>query len=208
MKAADIMVANVITVSPNDRVRDVAGILLTNRISAVPVVDERGKLVGIVSEGDLMQHVEAGSERRRSWWLELSTGNETLAAEYVKAHSRKVTDVMTREVISAGPDTPIGDIAALLEKNGIKRVPIVKDGKIVGIVSRANLIQSLASFRNEIGPEPLDDSTLREKVLARLKGQPWIAGSSLINVRSMPRWSFLALSIPWRRRTQSELQPK
>src|SRR6516162_6520503 len=123
MNAADVMVTNVITVGPDARVQDVAHIFLTNRISAVPVVGNDGKILGIVSEGDLMRRAEAGTGRRRSWWLCLVAGKEVLAAEYVKEHSRKVADVMTRDVITAAPDTPLRDVANLLEKNSIKRVP-------------------------------------------------------------------------------------
>ena len=181
MKAADVMVTNVITVGPEACVEDVAHLLLTNRISGLPVVGAEGKIVGIVSEGDLMRRAEAGTGRRRPWWLAMLTGQEVLAAEYVKEHSRKVTDVMTRNVVTAAPETPLQDIATLLEKNGIKRVPIVKDGKVVGIVSRANLLQALASLRKQIEAGAPNDGTIRENIVARLKAEPWTR-PSLINV--------------------------
>jgi CBS domain-containing protein len=111
MKAADVMVRNVITVGPDACVQDVAHILLTARISGVPVVGANGELVGIVSEGDLMRRVEAGTGRRRPWWLAIFTGREALAMEFIREHSRKVDDVMTREVITAAPDTPLWKIA-------------------------------------------------------------------------------------------------
>jgi CBS domain-containing protein len=139
------MVTNVITVGPDTSVQEVAQILLSARISAVPVVEAGGELLGIVSEGDLMHRAEAGTGRRRPWWLAAFLGKEALAAEFVKEHSRRVTDVMTREVVTAAPETSLSDVANLMEKNAIKRVPIVKDGKVVGIVSRANLLQALAS---------------------------------------------------------------
>src|SRR4029453_446454 len=131
MKAADVMVSAVISVRPTARVEEVAGLLLANRISAVPVIDEQGELLGIVSEGDLMRRSEAGTDRRRSWWLEYLTGKQVLAAEYVRSHSPKISDVMTRSVITATPETPLADVATLLEKNRIKRVPIVRNGKVV-----------------------------------------------------------------------------
>jgi CBS-domain-containing membrane protein len=180
MKARDVMVFPVITVKPSSSVKEVATTLLERRISAVPVVDDQGKLVGIISEGDLMHRSEAGTERQRSWWLLGWTGDETLAAEYVKAHARKVADVMTRIVITATPETPLRDIAALLERNSIKRVPIVKDGQLVGIVSRANLIQAVASTRKGL-EIPLSDTTIRDKLLAHLTSQEW-AHTSLLNV--------------------------
>jgi CBS domain-containing protein len=180
MKARDVMVFPVITVKPSSSVKEVATTLLERRISAVPVVDDQGKLVGIISEGDLMHRSEAGTERQRSWWLLGWTGDETLAAEYVKAHARKVADVMTRNVITATPKTPLHEIAALLERNSIKRVPIVKDGQLVGIVSRANLIQGVASTRKEL-EIPLSDTNIRDKLLAHLTSQEW-AHTSLLNV--------------------------
>jgi len=169
------MVTDVITVKPSCNVQDAAGLLLTNRVSAVPVVNDAGKLVGIVSEGDLLRRSEANTGHERSWWLQLLMGRELLAAEYLKEHSRKVADVMTREVISAAPDTPVSDIATLLERHRIKRVPIVQNGKVVGIVSRANLIQALATSRKKLTlPQPVADAELREKIASRLKSEPWV----------------------------------
>jgi CBS domain-containing protein len=173
MKAADVMVTNVITVGPDARIEDVAGVLLTNRISAVPVVDREGGMIGIISEGDLMRRPETGTERPRSWWLDALTDTRKLASEFVRSHSHRVSDVMTRHVVTAKPDTPLGEIAALLEKNRIKRVPIVEDGKIVGIVSRANLLQGLASLKGAVSSKTAaDDTTLRDRVIASLKAAP------------------------------------
>jgi CBS-domain-containing membrane protein len=182
MKASDIMVTDVITVKPDGNVLHVADLLLTNRISAVPVVDDAGKLVGMVSEGDLLRRAEAGTGHDRAWWLQLLMGREILAAEYLKEHSRKVSEVMTRDVISATPDTPVADIATLLERHRIKRVPILRNGKVVGLVSRANLIQALATFRKKAPlPQPIADTELRDKLVSRLKAEPWVR-PSLVNV--------------------------
>jgi CBS domain-containing protein len=182
MNAADIMVTNVVTVTPDQSVQDVAEILLDRRISGVPVIDGAGHLVGIVSEGDLMRRADSGTEHRRSWWLRLLMGREGLAQEYIKEHARKVRDIMTREVITAAPDTPVGEIADLLERNAIKRVPIVDGDKVVGIVSRANLLQALAALRKQVTVErPVDDAALREQVLRRMNAEPWMR-TSLINV--------------------------
>jgi CBS domain-containing protein len=150
MRAADVMTIDVVTVGPDARVVEVAETLLASRISAVPVIGERGDLVGIVSEGDLMRRSETRTERRRAWWLEAFAGRTTLANDYVQANAQKVGDIMTRNVVTATPDTPLGEIAASLERHHIKRVPIVRDGKVLGIVSRANLIQALASTRKKI----------------------------------------------------------
>ena len=169
MKAADVMVSKVITVGPNATVQEIANILLTHRISAVPVVDGQGSIIGIVSEGDLIHRIEAGTERHYSWWLKLVSGRETLARDFVKSHAAKAADVMTKRVISASPDLPLGDLATLLERHRIKRVPIVENGRLVGIVSRANLLQALAALRRDIPAEAkVADSTLREKILAEI----------------------------------------
>ena len=184
MKAADVMVTNVITVGPQASVLDVAELLLSSRISGVPVVGKSGELLGIVSEGDLMRRAEVGTGRRRPWWLALFIGKEALAAEFVKEHSRKVTDVMTRDVITVSPDTSLFTIANLLERNAIKRVPVVRDGKLVGIVSRANLLQALASRgrqMQQMAGAAADDSKIRDRVITQLDTEPWTK-PSLINV--------------------------
>lgn len=182
MNARDVMTTHVITVGPDACVQDVAALLLKNRISALPVVDADGRLVGIVSEGDLMRRIEAGTEVRRASWLEFFTSTHVLADEFVRSHSQKVGDVMTRHVITAAPDTPLGELAALLERNRIKRVPIVKNGAVVGIVSRANLLQALASLKKRKAPKvKADDAAIRDSVVSELRKQTW-ARPSLVNV--------------------------
>jgi CBS domain-containing protein len=176
MNAADVMMLNVITVSADADVRHVAKILVTNRISAVPVVDEQGKLVGIISEGDLVRRPEIGSEKPLSWWFNALSTKDSLAEEFVRSHSRKARDIMTRKVVTAKPDESLGHIADLLEKNRIKRVPIVSDEKIVGIVSRSNLVQALATLveKREKRTESTraSDAKLRSIVFARLQQAP------------------------------------
>jgi CBS domain-containing protein len=180
MKARDVMATNVVTVTADQSVQDVAGILLDRRISGAPVVNAAGDLIGIVSEGDLMRRTDAGTAHRRSWWLRLFMGREGMAEEFVREHARKVADIMTHHVITAPPDTPVGDLAELLERNAIKRVPIVEGRKVVGIVSRANLLQALAALRKQITVErPADDAALRDRVLAQLKSEPWMRVSQV-----------------------------
>lgn len=181
MKARDVMVSPVITTGPAASVKEVAQILLKNHISAVPVVDDAGKLVGIISEGDLMRRADLGTERHRAWWLAaLFADQDALASEYVKQHGRKVADVMTKRLVTASPGATLNDIASLLEKHSIKRVPIVENGSLVGIVSRANLIQALASDRKGLDI-PLPDAKLRERIMTHIRTQPW-AHTSLVNV--------------------------
>ena len=172
MKARDVMVAPVVTVKPYSTVKEVAKTLVDRRISAVPVVDDVGKLVGIISEGDLMHRSETGTERQYRWWIRLVEGDASLPADYIKAHGRKAADIMTQNVITAAPDTALDEVAITMEKNSIKRVPIVRDGQLVGIVSRANLVQALATMPKGL-EIPLSDSQIREKLLSHLKEQPW-----------------------------------
>jgi CBS domain-containing protein len=180
MQARDLMVSPVVTVQPSASVKEVAKLLLEQGISAVPVVDDQGKLVGVVSEGDLLHRPEIGSERRRSWWLLGLTDEETLAAEYVKAHAHKVADAMTQKVITAAPDASLHELATLMEANAIKRVPIVEDGRLVGIVSRANLVRALASAQPALEIE-LSDANIQGQLLAHLQNQAW-ARPWLLNI--------------------------
>jgi len=180
MKARDVMVAPVITVKPYSTVREVAKTLVDRRISAVPVVDDAGKVVGIISEGDLMHRAETGTERRYRWWIRLVGGDASLPTDYIKAHARRAADIMTQNVITATPETPLDEIAVLLERNSIKRVPIVREGQLVGIVSRANLVQALATMPRGL-EIPFSDTNIREKLLSHLKEQPW-ADTHLLNV--------------------------
>ena len=181
MKASDVMTSKVVTVGPDTTVQEIANILLSNRISAVPVVDGAGALVGIVSEGDLLHRVEAGTERHYSWWLRLVSDSQFMAREFVKSHATRAGDVMTRPVITASPDLPLGDLASLLERHRIKRVPIADNGRLVGIVSRANLMQDLAALRRDIPVEAkVEDSTLRERILSEFRSNDIAA--SQVNV--------------------------
>jgi CBS domain-containing protein len=180
MLVRDVMVAPVITVGPSATVQEVAKLFLEKRISAVPVLDDKGKLAGIVSEGDLLHRVEAGTERHRSWWLRALIDSDTLAAEYVKSHGRKVSDVMTRDVITASPEMPLHEVASLMEKNAIRRLPILENGQVVGIVSRANLLQAVASARQLLDITP-SDKAIRDSILASLKKEEW-AHTGLLNV--------------------------
>jgi len=180
MKASDVMVTSVVTVGPDARVFEVAQQLLNNRISAIPVVGDKGEILGIVSEGDLLNRHEAETTHRKSWWLELLASRETMAADYVRSHSQHVTDVMTRNVITAPPEMLVADLASLLETHRIKRVPIVKDGKMIGIVSRANLLQGLVRQRDQVQLRR-EDSAIRNDIVQKLHREFW-ARPSLVCV--------------------------
>ena len=179
MRAMDVMTTNVITVVPDTSVQALATLLSERGISGVPVVDKDGLLVGIVSEGDLLHRAETGTERRtqrrRSRWLDTFAADQEAARDYVKAHGRSVQEIMTREVISVSDTTELADIATLLETKRIRRVPVVRDGKLVGIVSRANLVRALAMMKNQPTIDAdNDDRTIRQKLLTELQGHEWV----------------------------------
>jgi CBS domain-containing protein len=180
MKARDVMVSPVITLKPTATVREAAKLFLDRHISAAPVVDDQGKVVGIISEGDLLHRVEAGTEIRRPWWLRILASEETIVQDYIKAHARRVGDVMTRNVVTVSPDAPLQEVANLLESKRIKRVPVLSNGQLVGIVSRANIVQAVASARKGL-EVPISDAAIREQLLAHLNKQPW-AHTFLLNI--------------------------
>ena len=178
MRAMDVMTANVITVSPETSVHELATLLGTHGISGVPVVEADGKLVGIVSEGDLLHRAETSTERRterrRSRWFDSPALERDLARDYVKAHGRTVRDVMTRDVVTVAETAGLDEVADLLETRRVKRVPVVRDGKVVGIVSRANLVRALAAAKLQpAAAGDVDDNAIRHSLLSELKGTGW-----------------------------------
>lgn len=175
LRAIDVMVKNVVTVQPETNVADAIKLLGKHDVSALPVVDAANNLVGVISEADLLRRVEIGTEKHRPWWVEAVTGATTLAHEFAKSHGKLVHEVMTTDVITASETTPISEIASLFERKRIKRVPIVKDGKLLGIVSRSNLVQALATTMEQPAGTPASqrDREIRLEVLDRLKHQPW-----------------------------------
>lgn len=167
MQAVDIMTSKVVTVELETTVEEIARTLLSRHISAVPVIDSDGMLQGIVSEGDLMRRPESETERQSSWWLRQFTSPADKAREFAFTHGRHARDVMSSNVLTVSEDTPAAEIAALLEKHRIKRVPVVRDGHVVGIVSRANLLQGLAATT---APSEIqaDDRQIRSELEATL----------------------------------------
>ena len=180
MQAKDVMTTKVVTIAEDTEVGAIARVLLEQRISGVPVVDEAGRVLGIVSEGDLMRRPESGTAPQRSWWLRLVASPEDKAHDYVKTHGMRAADVMTRNVVTVVEDSGVGAIAQLLEERRIKRVPVIRDGKLVGIVSRANLLHGLVAHNKQIGEAPSpDDRSIRDQVIAELKEQGWVTHGSL-----------------------------
>jgi CBS domain-containing protein len=177
MRAADIMTTDVITVDPDMTVQALAALLAASGISGAPVVDPSGRLVGIVSEGDLLHRAEIGTARRhrvrrRSWWLDHFAADQ--ARDYVKSHGRTVKDLMTRDVATVNENTELAEVAALLEAKRIKRVPVMRDGKMVGIISRANIVRAVGATKGApVREAEVDDRSIREKLLAELHREEW-----------------------------------
>jgi CBS domain-containing protein len=173
LTAADVMTTDVITVAPDATVRDIATLLRSKGISGVPVVDAAGQILGIVTEGDLILREAIAGKHHRSWWLSLFDDPNVVARDYAKSHGRVAKDVMTTPVISVGPATMLSEIAKTLERHRIKRVPVVNDNKLVGIVSRSNLLQALA-VADVSRQGANDDRAIREQLLAELQKQHWV----------------------------------
>ncbi len=174
LTAKDVMTREVVTVKPETPVEDIAQLLYSQRISGVPVVDGSGKIAGMVSEGDLMSHIGAVGEAqpKRSWWLRLFGDAPDTAERFTRTHGRTASDVMSSKLISVEEDTPLAEIARLLEKNRIKRVPVLADGKLVGLISRANLLRGLAVHKPEVAVTA-DDRALGDAIMQELRKHPW-----------------------------------
>jgi CBS domain-containing protein len=181
MKAKDVMTTHVISVPSRAPILAALQLMLQHNISGLPVVDEKRNLVGIVTEGDFLRRAETGTERERSRWFEFLLGPGALADDYVRSHGRRVDEVMTADVHTVTEDASLDLIVGLMEKHRVKRVPVVRGGEIVGIVSRANLLHALAGIVREIAPGAETDETMRDHVLTEFDRQPW-APRHLINV--------------------------
>lgn len=195
MQASDVMTTNVITAQPDDGVQAISQQLLKYRISAVPVVDADGHVLGIVSEGDLMRRAESDTDSRHSWWLEAVLSAHDRAEEYIKTHGRKAGDVMTRNVVIVEKDTPVREIAKLLETHHIKRVPVTSDKRLVGIVSRANLLHGLAAKGvGSTDSQPSNDQTIRQKLIQALSNEAGLDAPSInviVNDGAVQLWGLV-----------------
>lgn len=181
MKASDVMTTAVVSIGADGTVEDAVRLMLAHHVSALPVTGERGELVGLISEGDLLRRLQDKGARRRSWWLELVSGGGN-AAEFVKVRSHRIADVMTRKLVTVREDTEVAEIARLLEKHRVKRVPVLRGGKVVGIVSRANLVQVLSRIEDGKLPRPTPtDEALRGAVGDALAEVPGTS-INLVNV--------------------------
>jgi len=173
MRAHQIMTRSVITIAPDSTILDAASTMLKHHVSGLPVVDAAGRLVGIVSEGDFIRRSEIGTQRKRGRWLKFLLGAGLTATDYVHEHGRKVSDVMTADPVTVAEDETLEKIVTSMETNGVKRLPVMRGNKLVGIVSRANLLQAVASLAREIPDPTADDDHIRSRVIAALEKNDW-----------------------------------
>lgn len=173
MRAHQIMTKPVITIFPDATIVEAADIMLRRHVSGLPVVDRSGNLIGIVSEGDFIRRSEIGTQRKRGRWLRFILGPGTSASDFVHEHGRRVSEVMTKSPLTITEDAALAEIVELMEKNGVKRLPVLRGGKLVGIVSRANLLQTVASLAREVPDPTADDDHVRERIIRALEKNDW-----------------------------------
>lgn len=184
MKAADIMTVPVHSVTPDDTVAQAIRLMLQNRISGLPVVDKDGSLRGIVTEGDFLRRSELGTVQQRPNWLQILLGPGIAANAYTHTHARRVAEVMTTDVATVTENAALGDIVQLMEKRHVKRLPVVRDGRLIGIVSRANLLHAFAGVLADVKPAKVDDGRIRQQIVEALRQESWgPVGSTEIMVR-------------------------
>jgi CBS domain-containing protein len=181
MNAADVMTRNVVSISPDATVEDTARLMLERGISGLFVVDAKGDLSGIVTEGDLLRRDEIGTERHRPWWLRMFVSPGKQAADFTRSHGRRVRDVMTPEVIAVPSDAKLETIVEVMEEHRIKRVAVTENQRVVGVISRADLLRALVGRSRAAGPVTVDDRTIRETILDSLEQQGW-APMTTVNV--------------------------
>jgi len=174
MNASDVMTRTILSVRPDAVIAEAIRLMLDNRISGLPVIDEGGQLVGILTEGDLLRRGETATERHRPRWLEILMGPGRLAEEYVRTHGRRIAEVMTRDPVSVTPDTPLKEIVELMERHRIKRVPVLDGDAPVGILSRADLLRGLAGALAAAPAVATSDEEIRERILAELARAAWV----------------------------------
>ncbi|MFQ5847619.1 MAG: CBS domain-containing protein [Candidatus Methylomirabilales bacterium] len=173
MLARDVMTKEVVTATPEMTVEALTRLLLDKRVSAVPVVDVGGKVLGMVSEADLIRRLRKPG--RKKWWLAFLAESKEMAGEFIRAHGRHVEDVMNQPVVSVTEEAPVEEIARILEEEGIKRVPVVQEGRLVGIVTRRDLIRALA-MRPAVAPAEAahTDAEIHRRIFQELQRAEWL----------------------------------
>lgn len=179
MIVSDVMTRNVISIAPDATVDEAVRLMLDRGISGLCVVDKAGDLAGILTEGDLLRRDELGTQRHRPWWLSLFASPAGMAADFTHANGRHVRDVMTEDVLSVAHNAALEDVVATMERHRVKRLPVTQDGRVIGIVSRSDLLRALISRVRGIQPLTTDDRTIRSAILAALEAQPWAPMTTL-----------------------------
>jgi CBS domain-containing protein len=173
MRAHQIMTRSVISVMPETTIIEAANTMLQRHVSGLPVVDEAGKLVGVLSEGDFIRRSEISTQRKRGRWLKLILGPGKAATDFVHEHGCRVAEIMTPQPLTITEDTALDEIVQVMEKNNVKRLPVMRGDKIVGIVSRANLLQAVASLARQIPDPTADDDHIRNRIIDALGKNDW-----------------------------------
>jgi CBS domain-containing protein len=184
MRAHQIMTKEVITVGPDASILDAAQLMLEHHISGLPVLDRDGKLVGIISEGDFLRRSEIGTQRRRPRWLRFLVGPGGEASEYVRQSGRKVQEIMTCDPVMVSEDTPLEVLVGLMEKHDIKRLPVMRNERLAGIVTRANLLQAVASLARDVPDPTADDDHIRERITQAIAKTGWRPIGLQVTVRN------------------------
>lgn len=179
MKAADLMTREIVTVGPETPLADAIRLMLEHRVSGLPVVDGAGQLVGLLTEGDLLHRAETGTDAVRLGWLQALLARGRMAERYVHTHGRRVRDAMTRDVLTVGEASPLDDVIRVMESRRVRRVPVVEGGRLVGIVSRSDLVRALgALLERPAGPDK-DDDAIRDSILAEMARHCWAPGQNV-----------------------------
>ncbi len=173
MKSKDVMTRTIISIAPDATILQAARLMLEHHISGLPVIDQAGRLVGILSEGDFLRRRETQTTRRRSRWLEFLMGPGRIAGEYVHSHGSRVSEVMTDAVRTVSEDTPLEDVVEMMERYRIKRVPVMRDSTMVGILTRSNLMHAMVSLARTTPAEIKSDAGIRAMLLAEMQKAEW-----------------------------------
>jgi CBS domain-containing protein len=194
MQARDIMTTDIVVARPEASVYEIAQLMTEKRISGVPVVNTDGDVLGIVSESDLLHRAELGTEAKHKWWLKVFADPDQMARAYAKSHGLRAVDVMSRPVVSVDIDRDLADVAQVLDSSKIKRVPVLQDGALVGIITRADLVRALCKEPRHIPVGKFDDGDLQKRINAEIKKQSWLSASMLnvlVDKGTVELWGFI-----------------
>jgi CBS domain-containing protein len=179
MRVKDVMAHPVLAVSSQASIFEAVRLMLQHKISGLPVLDDSGNLVGIVTEADFLRRTETGTVRRRPRWIEFFVGPGKLAEEYVHASGRRVDEIMTTEVHTIDEEAVLEDVVSIMERHRVKRVPVVRGKKVIGIITRANLVHALMNAKNPFAPISAQDAAIRDQLLSHLRAQKWAPAESI-----------------------------